>query len=274
MPPCGAAARAGLAAMGFQLFADPAYASNTVTSAHLPEGVEWSALSKALRARETVLAGGQGKLTGKVFRIGHLGAVNVDDIVRALEALEDASREVGIAGLVRWSRRRCRRRPGRARRREGDRLMARILVAEPLAEEGVSILRCPARGGRQDRAAPRGAARDPARVRRAARPLAGQGGCRGDRRGPQAPGDRPRRRRRGQHRARSGDRRGHRGRQRAHGQHGRRRGAHPRAAVRARPPHPGRGRLACAGASGSARRSPGASCAARPWASSAWARSA
>jgi aspartate aminotransferase-like enzyme len=94
---CGAAARAGLAAMGFQLFADPAHASNTVTSAHLPEGVEWSALSKALRARDTVLAGGQGRLTGKVFRIGHLGQVGVDDIVRALESLEDASREVGIA---------------------------------------------------------------------------------------------------------------------------------------------------------------------------------
>jgi aspartate aminotransferase-like enzyme len=93
---CGAAARAGLAAMGFELFADPAHASNTVTSAHLPEGVEWSALSKALRARDTVLAGGQGRLAGKVFRIGHLGQVNVDDIVRALEALEDAAREVGI----------------------------------------------------------------------------------------------------------------------------------------------------------------------------------
>ena len=49
----------------------------------VPEGVEWSALSRALRARDTVLAGGQGKLTGRVFRIGHLGAVNVDDIVRA-----------------------------------------------------------------------------------------------------------------------------------------------------------------------------------------------
>ena len=94
---CGAAARTGLSAMGFGLFADPAHASNTVTSAHLPEGAEWSALSKALRARDTVLAGGQGKLTGKVFRIGHLGAVNVDDIVRALEALEAAAAEVGIA---------------------------------------------------------------------------------------------------------------------------------------------------------------------------------
>ena len=31
---CGAAARAGLQALGFELFADPAHASNTVTSAH------------------------------------------------------------------------------------------------------------------------------------------------------------------------------------------------------------------------------------------------
>jgi aspartate aminotransferase-like enzyme len=93
---CGAAARAGLASMGFELFAEPAHASNTVTSALLPEGVEWSALSKELRARDTVLAGGQGKLTGKLFRIGHLGQVNVDDIVRALEALEEAARAVGI----------------------------------------------------------------------------------------------------------------------------------------------------------------------------------
>jgi aspartate aminotransferase-like enzyme len=93
---CGAAARAGLAAMGFTLFADPAHASDTVTSAVVPEGVEWSALSRALRARDTVLAGGQGRLTGKVFRVGHLGQVDVEDVARALEALEDAGRELGM----------------------------------------------------------------------------------------------------------------------------------------------------------------------------------
>lgn len=93
---CGAAARAGLAAMGFELFAEAAHASDTVTSALVPEAVEWSALSKALRDRGTVLAGGQGRLTGRVFRIGHLGAVSVDDIVRALDALEDAARALGV----------------------------------------------------------------------------------------------------------------------------------------------------------------------------------
>ena len=93
---CGAASRAGLAALGFELFAEPAYASNSVTSAHVPEGVEWSAVSKELQARGLVLAGGQGKLKGKVFRIGHLGQVGVDDIVRAMEVLEEGATAVGL----------------------------------------------------------------------------------------------------------------------------------------------------------------------------------
>ena len=38
---CAAATRAGLAALGFELFADPRFASKTVTSAKLPEGHDW-----------------------------------------------------------------------------------------------------------------------------------------------------------------------------------------------------------------------------------------
>ncbi len=68
-----------------------------MTSAHLPEGVEWSALSEELRARGLVLAGGQGKLTGRVFRIGHLGWVSVEDIVRALEVLEEGATSLGLS---------------------------------------------------------------------------------------------------------------------------------------------------------------------------------
>ena len=91
-----AATRAGLTAMGFQLFADPARASNTVTSAVVPEGVEWSSVSKELRGRGLVLAGGQGSLTGKIFRVGHLGDVHLDDIYRALETLEAGAVAQGL----------------------------------------------------------------------------------------------------------------------------------------------------------------------------------
>jgi len=91
-----AATRAGLAAMGFRLFADPAHASDTVTSAHVPAGVDWSNLSKELGSRGLVLAGGQGALTGKVFRVGHLGDVHLDDILRALETIEAGAVAQGL----------------------------------------------------------------------------------------------------------------------------------------------------------------------------------
>ena len=93
---CGAAARAGLLAMGFGLFADQAHASDSVTSALVPDSVEWAALNSELRGRNLVLAGGQGKLKGRIFRIGHLGDVSVGDIVRALEILEEGAAAVGV----------------------------------------------------------------------------------------------------------------------------------------------------------------------------------
>ncbi len=93
---CGAAARAGLSAMDFDLFADPAFASNTVTAAKVPDGIEWSTVSRELRSRGLVLAGGQGALTGKIFRMGHLGFVSVDDIVRSLEILEAGAVALGL----------------------------------------------------------------------------------------------------------------------------------------------------------------------------------
>ncbi|MDQ3870262.1 MAG: alanine--glyoxylate aminotransferase family protein [Chloroflexota bacterium] len=92
---CGAATREGLAALGFSLFADPRHASDTVTAALVPDDLEWSALGRALRSRGLVLAGGQGKLAGRIFRVGHLGAVTVNEIVAALEILEETMGELG-----------------------------------------------------------------------------------------------------------------------------------------------------------------------------------
>ncbi len=87
---CGAATRAGLAALGFRLFADPAHASDTVTAALVPDDLDWKSFNADLRRRGLTLAGGQGKLTGQVFRVGHLGHVTVDDILAALDILEEA----------------------------------------------------------------------------------------------------------------------------------------------------------------------------------------
>ncbi len=92
---CAAATRAGLAALGFELFADPRFASRTVTAAKLPDGHDWKPFNAAIKAHGVVLAGGQGKLSGKIFRIGHLGSVTVDEILGAIAVLERVSLEQG-----------------------------------------------------------------------------------------------------------------------------------------------------------------------------------
>jgi aspartate aminotransferase-like enzyme len=93
---CGAAARAGVRALGFRLFADPAVASDTVTAVHLPDAMEWPVMNRELRGRGLVLAGGQGRLSGKIFRIGHLGAVSVDELLAALAILEETAASLGL----------------------------------------------------------------------------------------------------------------------------------------------------------------------------------
>ena len=92
---CAAASRAGLAALGFELFADERIASKTVTAARLPDGHDWKPFNAAIKSHGVVLAGGQGKLTGKIFRLGHLGSVTVDEILGAIAVLERVSVEQG-----------------------------------------------------------------------------------------------------------------------------------------------------------------------------------
>jgi aspartate aminotransferase-like enzyme len=92
---CAAATRAGLEALGFRLLADPVFASNTVTAAWIPEDLDWKAFNGEVKARQVILAGGQGKLKGKIFRVGHLGAVNLDDILGAIGVMEEVALAFG-----------------------------------------------------------------------------------------------------------------------------------------------------------------------------------
>jgi aspartate aminotransferase-like enzyme len=88
---CAAAARAGLTALGFELFADQRHASRTVTAANVPDDLDWKAFNTEVKRRGVVLAGGQGKLTGKIFRLGHLGSVTLEEILGALSTMEFAA---------------------------------------------------------------------------------------------------------------------------------------------------------------------------------------
>ena len=92
---CAAATRAGLDALGFSLYADPAHASQTVTCVNLPDDLDWKAFNAELKRRKLVVAGGQGQLTGKVFRVGHLGTVTLDEIIACLGVVEEGLLAIG-----------------------------------------------------------------------------------------------------------------------------------------------------------------------------------
>lgn len=87
-----AAFRAAVGALGLRLLASsPEFASPTVTAVYFPEalsGDKSEAVFKTWRELGLVVAEGQGKLSGKIFRIGHLGAVYEPDVVATVEALE------------------------------------------------------------------------------------------------------------------------------------------------------------------------------------------
>ncbi len=92
------ATQAGLQALGFHLFAQEGYRSNTVTSALPPQGLDVAAMRKLLDTKYgVVIAGGQGKMTGKMVRVGHLGAVAAGDVVQVIWAMEQALEELDIA---------------------------------------------------------------------------------------------------------------------------------------------------------------------------------
>jgi aspartate aminotransferase-like enzyme len=92
------ATQAGLQALGFQLYARDGYRSNTVTSAVPPPGLDVAALRKLLDSKYgVVIAGGQGKMTGKMVRVGHLGAVAEGDVVQVIWAMEQALEELDVA---------------------------------------------------------------------------------------------------------------------------------------------------------------------------------
>ncbi|MBV9249118.1 MAG: aminotransferase class V-fold PLP-dependent enzyme, partial [Acetobacteraceae bacterium] len=75
---------------GPQLFCvNPSRYSNSVTTVIMPEGYDPEPVRRTARHRFNVsLGGGLGKLTGKVFRIGHLGDLNEPMLLGALAAVE------------------------------------------------------------------------------------------------------------------------------------------------------------------------------------------
>jgi aspartate aminotransferase-like enzyme len=90
------ATRAGVAALGLELYGDPDERSNVVTAIALPETIDGGKVPKLLRERYGITAnGGQSQLSGKILRIAHCGYFGGFDILTALSGLEMTLAQLG-----------------------------------------------------------------------------------------------------------------------------------------------------------------------------------
>ncbi|HEV8642877.1 MAG TPA: alanine--glyoxylate aminotransferase family protein, partial [Methylomirabilota bacterium] len=90
------ATRAGVEALGLPLFprATPTPALTAVLS---PPGIDSEKIVAAYaQAHNITIAGGQGEMKGKLFRIGHMGYAAEFDVIVALSALEQVLADLGV----------------------------------------------------------------------------------------------------------------------------------------------------------------------------------
>lgn len=82
--------RKQLQALGYELFIEePNIPSPTVTAVKVPDGITWQDFDQKLRAEGLVVGGSYGPLTGKVFRLGHMGSQsNMPLMHKTLEVLK------------------------------------------------------------------------------------------------------------------------------------------------------------------------------------------
>jgi len=91
------ATRAGIAALNLRLFAK-SRPSFGLTSVEVPEKIDGVKLVKVMRDEKGVtMAGGQGSMEGKIFRIAHMGFISKNDLVIGLKTLAETLSQCGHA---------------------------------------------------------------------------------------------------------------------------------------------------------------------------------
>jgi aspartate aminotransferase-like enzyme len=89
------ATRSGAEALGLELFAK-ASPSPALTAVVAPRGVDSERVLADYSAGHNItIAGGQGEMKGRVFRLGHMGYVGDFDVLTALAALEQVLHGLG-----------------------------------------------------------------------------------------------------------------------------------------------------------------------------------
>lgn len=91
--------REAIKRLGLELFAKrPA---NTLTAVKVPAGVDGEELVSLMRDKKGVtMAGGQGEMKGRIFRMAHLGFITESDIQTGVSVLKETLEEFGALGKI------------------------------------------------------------------------------------------------------------------------------------------------------------------------------
>ncbi|MGH2714886.1 MAG: pyridoxal-phosphate-dependent aminotransferase family protein [Thermoleophilaceae bacterium] len=92
----GRATREAARALDLELLGEPDENANVVTAIKLPDAIDGAAVPKTMRDRFGVtIAGGQGRLKGRIARVAHCGYFGAFDVVVTMAAFEMTLRELG-----------------------------------------------------------------------------------------------------------------------------------------------------------------------------------
>jgi aspartate aminotransferase-like enzyme len=98
-----AAVRAAMDAMGVEMFPqlnEVSDYSNTVSAMKAPEGVSGNDIKNGMLEKGIIIAGGQNRLSGQIFRIGSMGNVAPKDIMLTIQELELVLKKLGVVNEI------------------------------------------------------------------------------------------------------------------------------------------------------------------------------
>ena len=89
------AMQAALTALGFTVLAEPAHRAVTLSNLIYPAGIDDLKFRTTLMEEGIIVAGGLAQYAGKMFRIGHMGNIDINDEVVALSVIERSMKRCG-----------------------------------------------------------------------------------------------------------------------------------------------------------------------------------
>jgi aspartate aminotransferase-like enzyme len=97
------AVRAAVSAMDIDMFPqlnEYSRYSNTIAAMKAPEGIDGENVKNEMKKRGIIIAGGQERLKGKIFRIGCMGNISARDVLSTIQQLEIVMNKMGYTDCL------------------------------------------------------------------------------------------------------------------------------------------------------------------------------